>query len=161
MLFCSAQTEKSLLSHICVAGPTKNEARSSHPLPSSSPSTAAVPRTNNGGLRPPPTISHRDPRPHLSAIQPPSRRQRYLLFPRFTLESGVTLTNVPVAFKTWGKLAPTTKDNALVVCHALTGSADVEDWWGPLLGKDKVFDYTPLLCRLLLTCWSVRIWFCE
>ncbi|SPO27739.1 related to MET2 - homoserine O-acetyltransferase [Ustilago trichophora] len=78
-------------------------------------------------------------------------RQRYLLFPRFTLESGITLTNVPVAFKTWGRLAPTTKDNALVVCHALTGSADVEDWWGPLLGKGKVFDYS----RFFIVCCNV------
>ncbi|EST09439.1 Alpha/beta hydrolase fold-1 [Kalmanozyma brasiliensis GHG001] len=77
-------------------------------------------------------------------------RQRYLLFPRFTLESGVELTNVPVAFKTWGTLAAT-KDNALVVCHALTGSADVEDWWGPLLGKDKVFDYS----RFFVLCCNV------
>ncbi|TKY84499.1 hypothetical protein EX895_006400 [Sporisorium graminicola] len=77
-------------------------------------------------------------------------RQRYLLFPRFTLESGITLTNVPVAFKTWGKLA-SSKDNALVVCHALTGSADVEDWWGPLLGVDKVFDYS----RFFIVCCNV------
>ncbi|GAC93884.1 homoserine O-acetyltransferase [Pseudozyma hubeiensis SY62] len=78
-------------------------------------------------------------------------RQRYLLFPRFTLESGVTLHNVPVAFKTWGSLSPDTKDNALVVCHALTGSADVEDWWGPLLGVDKVFDYS----RFFVVCCNV------
>lgn len=77
-------------------------------------------------------------------------RQRYLLFPRFTLESGITLTNVPVAFKTWGRLADT-RDNALVVCHALTGSADVEDWWGPLLGVDKVFDYS----RFFVVCCNV------
>lgn len=78
-------------------------------------------------------------------------RQRYLLFPRFTLESGVTLHNVPIAFKTWGTLSPVAKDNALVVCHALTGSADVEDWWGPLLGVDKVFDYS----RFFVVCCNV------
>lgn len=54
--------------------------------------------------------------------------QEYLLFPSFTLESGITLKNVPVAYKTWGKLDPVNKDNVLVVAHALTGSADVEDW---------------------------------
>lgn len=77
-------------------------------------------------------------------------RQRYLLFPQFTLESGVVLHNVPIAFKTWGKLSDT-KDNALVVCHALTGSADVEDWWGPLLGVGKVFDYS----RFFIVCCNV------
>lgn len=77
--------------------------------------------------------------------------QRYLLFPRFTLESGVELTDVPVAFQTWGQLAPGSGDNALVVCHALTGSADVEDWWGPLLGKDKLFDPS----RFFVVCCNV------
>lgn len=28
----------------------------------------------------------------------------------------------------------------MVICHALTGSADVEDWWGPLMGPGLVFD---------------------
>lgn len=28
----------------------------------------------------------------------------------------------------------------MVICHALTGSADVEDWWGPMLGKGLAFD---------------------
>lgn len=29
----------------------------------------------------------------------------------------------------------------MIICHALTGSADVSDWWGPLLGGDgKAFD---------------------
>ncbi|SNX85905.1 related to MET2 - homoserine O-acetyltransferase [Melanopsichium pennsylvanicum] len=77
-------------------------------------------------------------------------RQRYLLFPRFTLESGVVLHNLPIAFKTWGRLSDQ-NDNALVVCHALTGSADVEDWWGPLLGVGKVFDYS----RFFIVCCNV------
>ncbi|KAH8101438.1 homoserine O-acetyltransferase [Cristinia sonorae] len=59
--------------------------------------------------------------------------------PSFTLESGRTLHNVPVAYKTWGKLNEA-RDNVMVICHAFTGSADVEDWWGPLMGKGKAFD---------------------
>lgn len=30
----------------------------------------------------------------------------------------------------------------MVICHALTGSADVSDWWGPLLGPGRAFDPT-------------------
>ncbi|KAI9050569.1 hypothetical protein LZ554_005730 [Drepanopeziza brunnea f. sp. 'monogermtubi'] len=66
--------------------------------------------------------------------------QTIAIIPSFTLESGVTLYNVPLAYSTRGTLCPG-RDNAMVVCHALTGSADVGDWWGPLLGgPGRAFD---------------------
>lgn len=47
---------------------------------------------------------------------------------------------MPVAYSFKGSLS-SAGDNALVVCHALTGSADVADWWGPLLGgPGRAFD---------------------
>jgi len=66
--------------------------------------------------------------------------QHIAVIPSFTLESGVTLYNVPVAYTTRGILNPK-GDNALVICLALSGSADVADWWGPLLGgPGQAFD---------------------
>jgi homoserine O-acetyltransferase/O-succinyltransferase len=48
--------------------------------------------------------------------------------PTFTLECGRILHHVPVAYKTWGKLNDA-RDNVMIICHAFTGSADVEDWY--------------------------------
>lgn len=65
--------------------------------------------------------------------------QRLALGQPFALESGVTIPEVEVAYRTWGRLS-TGRDNAVIVCHALTGSADVGDWWAPLFGPGRVLD---------------------
>jgi homoserine O-acetyltransferase len=53
--------------------------------------------------------------------------QKYALLDRFELENGSVLENVSVGYKTWGSLNAN-KDNVMVICHALTGSSDAEDW---------------------------------
>lgn len=65
--------------------------------------------------------------------------QTIVEIPEYELECGETLYNFPVAYKTWGRLNKD-RDNVFLICHALTGSSDVLDWWGPLLGTDKTFD---------------------
>ncbi len=57
----------------------------------------------------------------------------------FVLESGRTLETVQVAYRCWGRPSPA-GDNAVLVCHALTGSADVDAWWGGLLGDGRALD---------------------
>jgi homoserine O-acetyltransferase len=66
-------------------------------------------------------------------------RQQHQLSAPFTVESGAVLPRVSVAYQTWGTLSPT-RDNAVLVCHALTGSADVSDWWGALIGSEGALD---------------------
>ncbi|KAF8439308.1 Alpha/Beta hydrolase protein [Boletus edulis BED1] len=72
-------------------------------------------------------------------IAPPLLEQSIHVVPTFTLENDHVLRDVPVAYKTWGRLNES-KDNVMIICHAFTGSADVEDWWGPLMGRGKAFD---------------------
>jgi len=57
----------------------------------------------------------------------------------FELECGSVLEGVRVAYRTWGRLTPAA-DNAVVVCHALTGSADADLWWGELIGPGRALD---------------------
>jgi homoserine O-acetyltransferase/O-succinyltransferase len=65
--------------------------------------------------------------------------QSIATIPSFELDSGVLLKDAPVAYKTWGKLNED-GTNCMVLCHALSGSADAAEWWGPLFGKGKPFD---------------------
>ncbi|KAM3420959.1 hypothetical protein BST61_g4191 [Cercospora zeina] len=60
--------------------------------------------------------------------------QQIAIVPSFRLEAGATLLQVPVAYMTYGTL-DRSRSNAVVVCHAFTGNADVQQWWSPLLGS--------------------------
>lgn len=82
---------------------------------------------------------------------PPGRRQ-FLTFATnrgFALESGVALTDVTVAYETWGELSPE-GDNAVLICHAWTGDSHVAGpagrghptpgWWEGVVGPGLAID---------------------
>jgi len=74
----------------------------------------------------------------------------------FELESGDMLPDVSIAHRTWGRLSPTAT-NAVVVCHALTGSPDVDLWWPNLLGSGLSLDPDRdfiVCCNILGSCYG-------
>jgi homoserine O-acetyltransferase len=82
---------------------------------------------------------------------PPGRRRFvYLGTDRpFVLEGGGSLSDVTIAYETWGELDPD-GGNAVLVCHALTGDShahgEIEPghptagWWDSMVGPGKAID---------------------
>lgn len=65
-----------------------------------------------------------------------SRTQFFELRRPLALEQGGTLPRVRIAYRTWGR----PQSSAILICHALTGSADADDWWARLFGPGRVLD---------------------
>lgn len=55
----------------------------------------------------------------------------------FKLESGEQLSELTIAYHTFGKLKG---DNAIWVCHALTANSDVSDWWMQAVDEKSFLD---------------------
>lgn len=51
----------------------------------------------------------------------------------FTLESGISLPKLKIAYHYYGEYTPGKK--VAWVCHALTANSDVADWWKGLVGR--------------------------
>ena len=68
---------------------------------------------------------------------------------RFAVDSGATLTDVTVAYETWGRLAPDAS-NAVLICHAWTGDSHAAGpagrghispgWWDAMIGPGHPID---------------------
>jgi homoserine O-acetyltransferase len=56
-----------------------------------------------------------------------------------TLECGATLSNVEVAYDTYGTLNDE-RSNAVLVVHALIGWPAAHEWWSGLIGEGKLID---------------------
>lgn len=66
----------------------------------------------------------------------PDERTRWAAVGDVALESGAVIDDVRVAYRTWGDPG----NPAVLLCHALTGDANADEWWsgvvGPGLGVD-------------------------
>lgn len=52
-------------------------------------------------------------------------------------ESGKTIPSVDIAYQTFGEFSG---DNAVLICHALTGTSNVVGWWDRIVGPGKPID---------------------
>jgi homoserine O-acetyltransferase len=69
-----------------------------------------------------------------------SPETRFLDFPEgLPLELGGALPELRIGYRTWGQL-DAEGSNAVVVCHALTGSADADLWWTRMFGPGRALD---------------------
>lgn len=55
----------------------------------------------------------------------------------FTTESGFEFQNPDVVYKTWGELNES-RDNVILICHALTGHAAADEWFPGIFGEGRV-----------------------
>jgi homoserine O-acetyltransferase len=79
---------------------------------------------------------------------------------RFALDTGAMLSDVVVAYETWGRL-DADGSNAVLVCHAWTGDShaagpagrghEAPGWWDDMVGPGKVIDTD----RLFVVCANV------
>ncbi|HEX6982884.1 MAG TPA: homoserine O-acetyltransferase [Balneolaceae bacterium] len=57
----------------------------------------------------------------------------------FITESGFRIPEPTIAYQTWGTLNKA-RNNAVLVCHALTGDASADEWFGGFFGAGKPLD---------------------
>ncbi|TDU88487.1 homoserine O-acetyltransferase [Kribbella voronezhensis] len=89
-----------------------------------------------------------DPRPAAGGEEPAGGRQLAGIG-SLVLESGDSLPGVVIAYETWGR-PNAARDNAVLICHALTGDAHVvgpagpgqptPGWWDGLIGPGRSVD---------------------
>ncbi|MCB9081663.1 MAG: homoserine O-acetyltransferase [Lewinellaceae bacterium] len=72
------------------------------------------------------------------------------------LEGGDSLTDVQIAYHTYGQLNAQ-RDNVIWIAHALTGNSEALDWWSGLIGEGRLFDpadYFMVCANMLGSCYG-------
>ena len=73
----------------------------------------------------------------------------------FTLESGVSLPKLKIAYHYYGEYTPGKK--VAWVCHALTANSDAADWWKGLVGEGSMInpnDYFIVCANIIGSCYG-------
>ncbi|MEI6949332.1 homoserine O-acetyltransferase [Paraflavisolibacter sp. H34] len=74
----------------------------------------------------------------------------------FVLESGQELSEITIAYHTFGRLNAA-KDNVVWICHALTANSDAADWWPGMIGEGLPLDtrkYFVVCANILGSCYG-------
>jgi homoserine O-acetyltransferase len=73
----------------------------------------------------------------------------------FTLESGISLPKLKIAYHYYGEYTPGKK--VAWVCHALTANSDAADWWKGLVGEGSIInpnDYFIVCANMIGSCYG-------
>lgn len=71
--------------------------------------------------------------------------------------AGQSVTGLRLRYRVFGDVEAAAENGWILVFHALTGSADVDAWWGPLVGPGKALDtnrHAILAANLLGSCYG-------
>lgn len=74
----------------------------------------------------------------------------------FQLEAGTILPGIEIAYHTYGKLNEDAS-NVVWICHALTASSDVADWWPGVVGSGTIINpekYFIVCANILGSCYG-------
>jgi homoserine O-acetyltransferase/O-succinyltransferase len=91
-----------------------------------------------------------------ATIPAPTYEGDYVLNEHLLLECGRSLAGVTLHYAVYGKLN-SARDNAVLVCHALSGSALVGEWWPEVFGPGAVLslEHDFVICiNLLGSCYG-------
>jgi homoserine O-acetyltransferase/O-succinyltransferase len=101
------------------------------------------------------TVDNTPPKPR-TPIPTPTYEGDYVLSDHLLLECGRTLAGITLHYAVYGKLNAA-RDNAVLVCHALSGSALVGEWWPEVFGPGALLslEHDFVICiNLLGSCYG-------
>ena len=78
----------------------------------------------------------------MSVIATAGSPTREFALGELTIDSGETIQGLRLRYRVLGDVEAAAENGWILVFHALTGSAEVDAWWGPLVGPGKALDTT-------------------